>query len=519
MDMTIRDILNRAAESGKGVFAEFPESKNSLSFGTLNTQTRSVGQFLKNKGIARGKNIGLLMRNGEEMTKFMLGIMSSGYVAMPVNPHDTIERIRYILEYSETGHIFILDEFREAAESAAAGIKKKKIEIVSVDKMQDEVFGLNSSGYKEKELASDQGALLLYTSGSTGRPKGVLLTHRNLIANARYVAEAHLLKKEDKALCVLPLYHINGFVVTVITPLLTKGSVIMPHKFSVKNFWHLISDYKATWTSVIPTILAFILHAHEEGKINSNYDSRSLRFIRSASMMLPVEIQKQFERRFKHMIVETLGLTETAGQVFSNPRKRSLRKYGSVGIPYGNKVKVINDLGKALKDMCEGEIAVKGENVMSGYYKNEEQTKAAFINGWFRTGDIGYRDEDGYYFITGRKKELINRSGEKISPVEIDNVLYSHPLVKEAATVGVPDVLYGEEVRAFIVLKKDAACSEEEIIEFCKENLADYKCPKTVEFVHKLPKGPSGKVQRLRLKDKEGGKHGQAVSHREESLF
>lgn len=498
MDKKIGDLLDIASKVKRDeIFAEFPETKKSLTFGALDAATKRVGCYLKGKGLKEGENVGIIMRNGEEMVKIMLGVIRSGFVAVSINPYDSIERIRYIIERSEASIVLILEEFKDVTQDAITGIDRN-IDIISVDKEPNDIFNMDISSFKETEFSNDKPALLLYTSGSTGRPKGVLLSHKNLVTNAGYVKEAHLLTQKDKALCVLPLFHINGFVFTLIAPLLTFGKVVMPHKFHVKNFWELISEYKTTWVSVVPTILSFLLHDHEVRKTH-DYDCKELRFVRSASMMLPIEIQKRFEKTFDCIVIDTLGITEASGQVFSNPPFYEERRYGSVGVPYGNRVKVIDEDGNELGDGQAGEIVIKGYNLMLGYYKDEALTKESFIDGWLKTGDMGYRDEDGYYFITGRKKEIIIRGGENISPAEIDNILYRHPAVHEAAAVGVPDEAYGEEIKAFVVLKRHVTCTEDEILEFCRVYLPEYKSPKTVEFVHKLPKGPSGKILRLKL--------------------
>jgi long-chain acyl-CoA synthetase len=262
------------------------------------------------------------------------------------------------------------------------------------------------------------------------------------------------------------------------------GSVVAPHRFSVSQFWELLARHECTWFNVVPTIISYLLTT-EKGK----GDFSKVRFGRSASAPLPPEVHREFERKFGVSIIETFGMTETCAPVFSNPLERSKRKYGSVGLPVGN-----------LADVRNGEIVVKGDNVLREYYNNPEETRKAFTeDGWLRTGDLGHRDEEGYYFITGRLKELIIKGGENIAPREIDDALYKHPAVLEAAAVGIPDASYGQEILAAVVVKPGAAVTEAELRAFCERELGRYKTPKTFRFLEELPKGPSGKVQRLKL--------------------
>jgi acyl-CoA synthetase (AMP-forming)/AMP-acid ligase II len=296
-----------------------------------------------------------------------------------------------------------------------------------------------AASWPAPEPAADAPALLMYTSGTTGQPKGVILSHRNVLAGARFVSEAHGLDGSDRVLGVLPLYHINAQIVTVLAPLYHGGSLVMPRRFSAAAFWRLAAEHRCTWLNVVPTIIAYLLQ-HDEGKTGVSGACR-LRFCRSASAPLPPAHQRAFEERFAVGIIETMGLTETAAPVFANPLDRSARKLGSPGRAFGNEARVIDpDSGAERRIGVTGEIVVRGENVMAAYYKAPEETDRAFTaDGWFRTGDLGYCDEDGFFFITGRRKELIIKGGENIAPREIDEVLLAHPLVLEAAAVGVPD--------------------------------------------------------------------------------
>ncbi len=282
------------------------------------------------------------------------------------------------------------------------------------------------------------------------------------------------------------------------TPFLSGGSLIAPHRFSVTHWWDHAERHEATWINMVPTIIAYLLHAADAKR---RYRFPRVRFGRSASAPLPPEQHRAFERTFGVPVIEAMGMTETSSVVFCNPQDAARRKYGSPGVPCGVRAKVIDlEAGRTLPDGVAGEICLRGPSVMKAYYKSPQQTAKAFdAAGWLRTGDLGYRDADGYYFITGRLKELIIKGGENIAPREIDEALLRHPAVLEAAAVGVADANYGQDILACIVLRPGARASEQDLREFCRAELGRYKSPREFRFVAELPKGPSGKVQRLRL--------------------
>jgi long-chain acyl-CoA synthetase len=340
----------------------------------------------------------------------------------------------------------------------------------------------------------------MYTSGTTGVPKGVMLTHANLVANAMSISAEHQLGRQDRVLGVLPLYHINAFVVTMLAPLAHHGSVAMAARFSAQQFWQQAIALRCTWINVVPTIVSYLI----EGAAPAREALASIRFCRSASAPLAPEHHRAFEARFGIGIVETMGLTETAAPSFSNPLEPALRKIGSVGRASGGEARVVDTDLLPVADGITGEIVIRGAHVMRGYYKNEAATRDAFTSdGWLRTGDLGHRDGDGFFFVTGRLKELIIKGGENIAPREIDEALLRHPAVLEAAATGIPDPHYGQEILACVVLRPGHGASEDELRAHCVETVGRYKAPKRIRFVDALPRGPSGKVQRLRLRDEE----------------
>jgi long-chain acyl-CoA synthetase len=274
----------------------------------------------------------------------------------------------------------------------------------------------------------------------------------------------------------------------------------LPHRFGVSNYWNLAVQYRCTWINVVPTIISYLVNGPDPAE--KKLDTSRIRFCRSASAPLPPSQHRAFEQKFNIGVIETMGLTETAAPCFTNPLDRSRRKIGSPGQAFGNEAKIVDKEGNTLGPGETGEIMVRGANVMKGYYKNAEETaKTLTKEGWLHTGDLGYLDRDGFVFVTGRIKELIIKGGENIAPREIDEALLKHPAVLEAAAVGIPDQHYGQEIMACVILKSGQRCSEDELREFCRKELGVYKTPKVFRFVDELPKGPSGKVQRLKLLD------------------
>ena len=312
---------------------------------------------------------------------------------------------------------------------------------------------------------------------------------------------SHQLQPQDRALCVLPIYHINGAMVTVSAPLYSGSSVVMPQRFSASDYWRLVAENNCSWSSIVPTIIKYLLDRAAQEPYDFGNDERlaNFRFARSASAPLAAVTLEQWEQTFKVPMIETLGLTETAGTVASNPLPPAPRKPGSVGLPFGNEIIIVDENGEECAPHVVGELIMRGSNLLDLYYRNPEATADSIRNGWFYSGDLGRKDEEGYIFITGRSKELIIRGGENIAPREIDDVLYRHEAILEAAAVGVDDENYGQEVVACVVIRDGYQCSEDELKAFCQAGVGNYKAPKIIYFFDDLPKGPSGKILRLKL--------------------
>ncbi len=499
MVRTVRHYVDRQARDRAGSpYLIAPETGCVLTFGELKRQSDNLARFLISCGYAPGDRIAFYCANGYQTAAVFLGTMYGGFVSVPLNLVSQASQLEYVLEHSDTRLVFT---DAEHAGAIAARVKAvgRPIEIIVIDVDAPSLF-LEERLPTTRVPAVDENvpALLMYTSGTTGRPKGCLLTQKNVISGGRFVQEAHQLGPSDRVLSSLPLYHINGQIVATVGPLVHGGSVVAPHRFSVSQFWDLLDRYECTWFNVVPTIISYL--AASPAPEAPPGGRKRVRFGRSASAALAPELHRAFERKFGLSIIETMEMTETAAPIFTNPLEPSKRKYGSVGQPVGNIAKVVSLEGVPCRPGEVGELAVKGDNVMREYFKSPEETaKALDADGWLHTGDLGYADEDGYYFVTGRLKELIIKGGENIAPREIDDVMYMHPAVLDAAAVGIPDAHYGQEILCAVVLKPGCTATEAELRAFCEKELGRYKMPKVFKFMADLPKGPSGKVQRLKL--------------------
>ena len=484
---TLREVLaGHLARQPDRPFLIAPETGRILSYREIDRQARLLAGFLRSCGLRRGDKVALYLHNGYQTALLFIAAMIGGYVIAPLNLLSQRSQLAYVLGQCDCKLLFTSREHEKPLGEALAGVKRP-IEVIVIDPDATALFiekRIPRTGFEN--IAPGDPALLMYTSGTTGQPKGALLTHANLLAGARSVAAWHRLTAEDRCLSSLPIYHINGQVIATVTPFVSGGSLIAPHRFSVKTWWELVERHQATWINLVPTIVAYLLSAADGGRSDR---FPNVRFGRCASAPLPPEQHRAFERRFGVSVIECMGMTETSSVAFANPQDPARRRYGSLGLPCCVEAKVV-----------EGELLLRGPNVMAGYYNSPEQTAKAFdAEGWLRTGDLGHRDADGYFYITGRLKELIIKGGENIAPREIDEALLRHPAVLEAAAVGVPDPNYGQDIRACVVLRPGARASIEELQAFCLAELGRYKTPREFRFLAELPKGPSGKVQRLKL--------------------
>ena len=497
---TIRHYVDRrAAEQPDATWLIAPETGATMTFAQLQRNSQDLAHFLMGAGLKKGDKVALMLHNSYQTARLLIGVMYGGFMVAPLNLLAQPSQLSYVLQHSDTRIIFTSAEFAERLEVALEGIDHG-ITIIAIDPDATTLFEhAHLPDTPLPDVSETDDALLMYTSGTTGKPKGCVLSNRSVCAGGEFTSSAHELTAKDRVLCAMPLYHINGQIVTTVAPLVHGGSVVMPQRFSVSNYWELVARHQCTWINVVPTIIAYLMNAPTPK--DKGLDVSRVKFCRSASAPLPPELHRAFEDKFGIGIIETFGMTETNAPCFTNPYDPKKRKIGSPGTAWGNEAKVIDPAtGKEQPRGTPGELMLRGDNVMTGYYKDPENTaKALEPDGWLHSGDLGYMDDDGFVFVTGRIKELIIKGGENIAPREIDEALLKHPAVLEAAAVGIPDANYGQEIMACVILKPGMECSVETLTAFSVQELGKYKTPKVIKFVSELPKGPSGKVQRLKL--------------------
>jgi long-chain acyl-CoA synthetase len=452
--------------------------------------------MLAANGVAKGDVVSLLLPNGVEYVIAYFACWHLGALAGPINSLLKSQEAAYVISNSEAKALLVNSEFLPVIESIRNELPSLEA-IIQFDSESEATRVQTDIAAPDVQLNAEHEAIIIYTSGTTGKPKGCLLTHGNVIANARQISSWLGFTEKDRLLTIMPLFHMNAVSVTTMSALYAGGSTVVSPKFSASRFWQIVSDYQITSFGSVATMLSMLLSTYPDG-VPAGLKTDQLRFAMCGSAPVPSEVLRRFEETFNCLVVEGYGLSEsTCRSTFNPPDER--RRPGSCGVPIGNEMKVVDDEDRDVPDGELGEIVLRGENILKGYYKNDAASATAFRNGWFHTGDIGYRDADGFYYIVDRKSDMIIRGGENIYPREIDEVLYQHPGVAAAAAVGVPDQLYGEEVAAVIVLKPGASVSEQEVIDYCKARLADFKCPKTVRFVEDIPKGPTGKLLKREL--------------------
>ncbi len=496
--LSVRDLIDRrAGEQPDGVFLIDPTAGRMLTWHELQGACKAVLRLLASEGLQPGDAIAYAAHNGADAARIILGLLYGGFHATAVNLVSGAKTIAYVLEHSRAKRVFVQDETRPLLMEAGGGEMPLHDFIIEEGLFRSHTDLPPGDSPLTGPVHVDDG-LLMYTSGTTGVPKGVVLTHANLLAGGANAVEAHKLTSADRGLCVLPLYHINAFCVSLMGALVSGSSLIMPHRFSVSDFWKLLRDYEGTWFSVVPTQISYLLN-QASGHNHDHAGLERLRFGRSASAPLAPHVQRAFEDTFAVPIVETMGLTETAAQILSNPID-GVRKIGSPGTACGNEVMIADDRQNEVLCGEEGEVLVRGPNVMKGYLRNADATAEALTtDGWLRTGDLGKMDEDGYVFITGRLKELIIKGGENIAPREVDDALYAHPDVIEAAAFACPCAQYGQRVEAGVKISAGSVLTENDLIALCRSKVGVFKSPDRVHIFPELPKGPSGKIQRLKL--------------------
>ena len=469
-----------------------------IRYGDLLTIIGKYQQLFDKLGIPEQAIIACALPNSRALLELTLAAYANNRIVLPLNLVAGDKQLQYILAHAKPGYVFCSHEQHKRL----VELRHEATSLIAINPNHSLINEHLSKVVTSSQPVSNKPAiaLLMYTSGTTGNPKGVMLSHDNLMAGGYNTATAQQLQQQDIGLCVLPLYHINAQCVSLTSTLVTGSTMVFASKFSVQSFFSTIANYQISWASVVPTMLAFLLNALENNSLNVDPRRiKSLRFLRSASAPLPVEIHEKFEQLLNIPIIETMGITEAAAQILANPMPPAERKIGSVGIAFGNKVTILNQQGKPCRVGDEGEIHVKGDNIMLGYYKNHQASQEVMCNGYLNTGDLARMDAQGYVYVSGRSKELIIKGGENISPREIDEVLYQMPGVIEAACFAVPCRDYGQRIEACVKINSTIILSEAEIITVCKQKLGVFKTPDAIHFIDELPKGPSGKIQRLKL--------------------
>ena len=508
---TVRDLIDRMADlRGEAPFLIAPGTGRAVSFARLRDRSRALAAWLTAHGVARGERVTLVLDSGLFAMEALLGALYAGRVPVPLNPDATPSEIVRAVKHSDAGVVFVAPRCAEMLGGETP--PTCAVEVLSPDPDS----GPDWDGAPDPVAAlppidPDDDGLQVYTSGSTGRPKAVVLSQRGLLAAGTSTAGAHRLGPEDRALCVLPLYHTNALLFVLMPTLASGGALVLPHRFDVTAFWDLVVRHRCTWLPLVPSLIGQLVSRTERPAAALGH----VRFARSSSAPLAPARHREFEARFGLPLIEGMGSSEGGGGYFANPPPPGLRKVGSPGLPVGVEARILDGTGRTLPTGQAGEIVVRGPSVMKGYYKDPAATAAVLdADGWLRTGDLGYLDEDGYVFVVGRSKEIIIKAGENIVPREIDELLAAHPAVLEAAVVGVPHPDLGEDVVAFVALRPGMTVREDELLGLCERALGHFKAPTRIHVVERLPRGPSRKVDRLRLIEDAGQRNAAPIGAR-----
>ena len=497
MTRSVPELLQQRVSATPDKLFLFSEAdKRQFTYKDFQAAVIRIARMLAAKGVRKGDVVSMLLPNSVEYVIAYFACWQIGALAGPINSLLKPQEIAYVISNSEARALLVNSEFLPLIETIRDELTSLQA-IITFDNETDATSEQIPGADPTAEIDHDHEAIIIYTSGTTGKPKGCLLTHGNVIANARQISSWLGFTETDRLLTMMPLFHMNAVSVTTMSALYAGGSTVVSQRFTASRFWQIISDYQITSFGSVATMLSMLLSTYPAG-VPKGLKTDQLRFAMCGSAPVPTEVLRRFEETFNCLVVEGYGLSESTCRSTFNPPDRR-RRPGSCGVPIGNEMRVVDEEDREVRDGELGEIVLRGENILKGYYKNDTANATAFRNGWFHTGDIGYRDADGFYYIVDRKSDMIIRGGENIYPREIDEVLYEHKDIAAAAAVGVKDELYGEEVAAVVVLKPGAHTTAQEIIDYCKARLADFKCPKTVHFVADIPKGPTGKLLKREL--------------------
>ena len=498
MEKTIRNMINQ--QNDDLIFLT-SEKNEKLSYGEFKIFNEKISRQLSAKNIINSDRAAIVLPNGPLMASSFLSI-SSYMSAAPLNPSYKQEEFEFYLDDLKPKFLLVEPNSKSLAVIAAKNLDIPVFEMKISDTQPLGTFELFDKETDYKNPNDYDEALVLHTSGTTSRPKIVPLSNLNVFTSAVNISKSLKLTADDHCLNIMPLFHIHGLIAVLSASAKVGASVCSSNGFNALKFLDLAETQNITWYSGVPTMhQAILLRAQ---KNSDKAKKLNLRFIRSSSASLPPVIFEQLNDIFQTPIIEAYGMTEATHQMASNPLPPAIQKPGLVGMPAGPEICIMNDKNEKLSQGQIGEICIKGDNVTNGYENNPEANKQSFVNNWFRTGDEGFFDKDGYLKISGRLKEIINKGGEKISPLEVDNILMDFPPIDQALCFGYKDKMLGEDIAAAIKLKESKSCTEDDIKSYANEKLAKFKIPKKIFIVEDIPKGATGKLQRIGLAKKFG---------------
>ena len=499
---TVYNVVAGQAKRNPDAVAVLGLECDPLTYSGLQDQIEYVVRSLNSVGIGRNDRIALILPNGPDMAVGFLAI-AAGATSVPLSPDYRENELNLYLADLDIRAMIIESCKASPARAVAAALEIPVIELLPLPEARAGTFSLDvdkvssarmpTCGYAE----ADDIALILHTSGTTSRPRIVPLSHKNICASAQHVATVLQLTERDRCLNVMPLFHAHGLIAAVLASLVAGGSVVCTPGFSLSRYFEWLDELLPTWFTAVPTIHQAVLTRTADNQ--QNIARCPIRFIRSATSALPPRVMLKLEAAFNAPVIESYGMTETATQITSNPLPPRQRKPGSAGLAAGSEVAIRSTHGDWLPPGQSGEIVVRGPNLMRAYESDPKANQNAFVDGWFRTGDQGYLDSEGYLYLTGRLKEMVNRGGEKVFPREIDEVLIEYPGVLEAVAFAVPHPTLEEDLAAAVVVSPESELTESAIRAFAFERLADYKVPSQVLIVDAIPKGATGKLKRIGL--------------------
>jgi oxalate---CoA ligase len=503
MQTSLRQMLGSGADTAPAISAP---GRPALSYADLRALVARTLAGLNVLGIGRNDRLAIVLANGPEMATCFISA-ACGVATAPLNPSYRADEFEFYLSDLHAKALVVEHDSQSPAIAVAQKLGVRILDLHAGAAAGDFTLRPRDAG---TVAATAQGGLaqpddismVLHTSGTTSRPKIVPLAQRNLCASATHIARTLQFQPTDCGLNIMPLFHIHGLIAGVLAPLAAGSQVFCTPGFNALKFFGWMDEAKPTWYTAVPT-----MHQAIVGRASKNADvikRHPLRFVRSSSSSMPPQVIREIEAAFNAPLIESYGMTEATHQMASNPLPPAVRKPGSVGVAAGPEIAILDEAGTVLPQGAVGEIAIRGPNVTAGYESNDKANAEAYVNGWFRTGDQGTMDADGYLSLTGRLKEIINRGGEKISPREVDEILMDHAAVAQVVCFGMPHAKLGEEVAAVVVLRDQMQATERELQDFVSQRAADFKVPKKILFMDEIPKGATGKLQRIGLAAKLG---------------